>query len=74
MVILETGNSGKKFDYQPKQHKMTTKNRLSRRKFIQTSTAAAIAAPFILKSCANVTKEDLNHASIGVGGMGFHDL
>jgi len=45
---------------------------LSRRKFIRTATTAAIAAPIILESCA--PKGNLNHACIGVGGMGFGDL
>ena len=46
---------------------------VSRRKFIQTATTAALAAPFILESCAG--KEILNHVSIGVGGMmGLNDL
>jgi predicted dehydrogenase len=45
----------------------------SRRKFIQTTATGALAAPFLLQSC----KPDdgiLQHACIGVGGMGFHDL
>ena len=45
---------------------------LSRRKFIQTTATAAIAAPLILESCAPKTK--LRHACIGVGGMGLGDL
>ena len=45
---------------------------LSRRKFIRTTTTAAIAAPMILESCA--PKGTLNHACIGVGGMGFGDM
>ncbi len=46
---------------------------LSRRKFLQTTATAALAAPFILESCA--TKGTLNHACIGVGGMmGLNDL
>jgi len=49
------------------------KSTVSRRKFIQTTAAAALAAPFILESCS--VKETLNHASIGVGGMmGLNDL
>jgi predicted dehydrogenase len=45
----------------------------SRRKFIQTAAAASVAAPLILESC---TPDDgiLQHASIGIGGMGFGDL
>ena len=45
----------------------------SRRKFLQTAATGAIAAPFILESC----KQDdgiLQHACIGVGGMGLGDL
>ncbi len=46
---------------------------VSRRKFIQTTATAAIAAPFFLESCAPKTK--LRHACIGVGGMmGLNDL
>ncbi len=45
----------------------------SRRKFIQTTTTAAIGASVILESC--IKKRPLNHASIGVGGMmGLNDL
>ena len=45
----------------------------SRRKFLQTATVGAVAAPFLLDSC----KPDdgiLQHACIGVGGMGMVDL
>jgi len=49
-----------------------TSHSLSRRKFIQTATTAAIAAPMILESCS--PKGTLNHACIGVGGMGFGDM
>lgn len=45
---------------------------VSRRKFLHTAATAALAAPLILESCA--PKEILNHACIGVGGMGFGDL
>ncbi len=45
----------------------------SRRKFLQTTATAAIAAPFILEACT--AKGTLNHACIGVGGMmGLNDL
>ena len=46
---------------------------ITRRRFIQTTSTAALAAPFILNSCNN---DDgiLQHACIGVGGMGLHDL
>jgi predicted dehydrogenase len=46
---------------------------ITRRRFIQTTATGALAAPFILNSC----KPDdgiLQHACIGVGGMGLHDL
>ncbi len=52
------------------------KNRIfssSRRKFLQTAATGAIVAPFILESC----KPDdgiLQHACIGIGGMGLGDL
>jgi len=51
---------------------MNSKQFVSRRKFLQTTATAAIAAPLILESCA--PKETLRHACIGVGGMGFGDL
>lgn len=51
---------------------MNTQNSLSRRKFIQTTATAAIAAPLVLESCT--ARENLRHACIGVGGMGFGDL
>ncbi len=45
----------------------------SRRKFLQTAATSVIAAPLLLESC----KPDdgiLQHACIGVGGMGWGDL
>lgn len=45
----------------------------TRRKFLQTAATGAIAAPFLFESC----KPDdgiLQHACIGTGGMGLHDL
>jgi hypothetical protein len=45
---------------------------ISRRKFLQTATTGAIAAPFILESCAQDNM--LQHACIGIGGMGWGDL
>lgn len=51
-------------------------NSLSRRRFIQTAATAAVAAPFLIK-CSGGTKSPgtmLNHACIGVGGMGWSDL
>ena len=46
---------------------------VSRRRFLQTTAAGALVAPFILESCV---PDDgiLQHACIGVGGMGFGDL
>src|SRR5512133_3855271 len=43
----------------------------SRRKFIQSAAAAAIAAPFVIRGSAGVLPRDgkLKHACIGVGGM-----
>ena len=49
---------------------------LSRRKFIQTTSIAAIGAPLIL-SCTRKKPSPngkLQHACIGVGGMGWQDL
>jgi predicted dehydrogenase len=45
----------------------------SRRKFLQTATVGAVAAPLFLSACK---KDDgiLQHACIGVGGMGWGDL
>ncbi len=51
---------------------MNKKNNFTRRRFIQTTATATIAAPLILESCT--VKENLRHACIGVGGMGFGDL
>jgi predicted dehydrogenase len=55
--------------------------RWSRRRFLQASTAVSVAAPFLL-SCRSVAPPPkvtnlngkLNHACIGVGGMGWGDL
>ncbi|MGM0532113.1 MAG: Gfo/Idh/MocA family protein [Bacteroidota bacterium] len=49
---------------------------LSRREFLQKAATAAIAVPIILESCAPKSKPEgtLNHACIGVGGMGGTDL
>ena len=49
---------------------------VSRRKFLQRAATAAIAAPFILRCSTNASspKSKLNHACIGVGGMGWADL
>ncbi len=40
---------------------------ITRRKFIRTTAAASLAAPFVLNACSD--REPLNHACIGVGGM-----
>jgi predicted dehydrogenase len=49
---------------------------LSRRRFLQTTALAGMAAPFVLPSGlrAAAPNSKLNHASIGVGGMGGSDL
>ncbi len=49
---------------------------VSRRKFIRTAATAAIASPFIIRCASNPTHSSsiLNHACIGVGGMGWGDL
>ena len=49
---------------------------VSRRKFIQNAATAAIGAPLILRCSSNApsSKNKLNHACIGVGGMGWADL
>ena len=49
---------------------------LSRRRFLQRTAAAALAAPFVAPSLARgaAAGSKLNHASIGVGGMGWNDL
>jgi predicted dehydrogenase len=49
---------------------------LSRRRFLQTTALAGLAAPFILPSGLRAAPPNskLNHASIGVGGMGGNDL
>ena len=49
---------------------------VSRRRFLQATTLAGLAAPFVLPSGirAAAANSKLNHASIGVGGMGWNDL
>jgi predicted dehydrogenase len=49
---------------------------VSRRRFIQKSAAAAIGAPFVMRLpiLAAAANAKLNHACIGVGGMGAGDL
>jgi len=48
----------------------------SRRKFIQAAATTAIAAPFFIRCSSKGTSQDniLQHACIGVGGMGWSDL
>lgn len=54
----------------------STASQLSRRRFLQTTALAGLAAPFVLPSGlrAAAPNSKLNHASIGVGGMGWVDL
>jgi predicted dehydrogenase len=55
---------------------MKTSRSFSRRSFLQTAATAAVAAPFIIR-CSSEKKPrngKLNHACIGVGGMGWQDL
>lgn len=49
---------------------------VSRRRFATTTAAAAIAAPFVMRSSlrAAAPNSKLSHACIGVGGMGAGDL
>jgi len=49
---------------------------LSRRRFLQTTVASGLVAPFVLPSGlrAAAPNAKLNHACIGVGGMGWGDL
>lgn len=56
---------------------MKKKQRLiSRRQFVATAATASIAAPMIISEVAQASlrNQQLNHACIGVGGMGLHDL
>jgi predicted dehydrogenase len=54
----------------------STARQLSRRHFLQTTALAGLAAPFVLplglRAAAQNSK--LNHAAVGVGGMGWNDL
>ncbi len=54
----------------------TRNGTLSRRRFLQRAAATALAAPFLAPSLARAASANskLNHASIGVGGMGWNDL
>ena len=48
---------------------------LSRRKFIQRVAAVAVTTPFIIRCSTKIRSAGiLNHACIGVGGMGWSDL
>ena len=49
---------------------------VSRRRFIQTTALAGLAGPFVLPSGlrAAAPNSKLNHASIGIGSMGWVDL
>ena len=51
-------------------------SRFSRRRFLQTTALAGLAAPFVLPSGLRAAAPNgkLNHACIGVGGMGWNDL
>lgn len=56
---------------------MSNKNKnLSRRKFILSAATTVVAPSVLLQSSSAIAGEQtkLNHACIGVGGMGFHDL
>lgn len=48
----------------------------TRRRFLQTAALAGFAAPFVLPSGLRAASPNskLNHACIGVGGMGWNDL
>src|SRR5210317_1185450 len=48
--------------------------RTTRRSFLKKSSAIGIAAFMPSLSLANPANSKLQHASIGVGGMGFSDL
>src|SRR4030042_1182961 len=49
---------------------------LTRRNFLQTAATAAIGAPLLLRCSSKGPSANgkLNHACIGVGGMGWGDL
>ena len=49
---------------------------VSRRRFLDSITTAALAVPFLGTSAVSFAspKNKLKHACIGVGGMGWHDL
>ena len=54
----------------------STPSLISRRRFLGTAAATSLAAPFVLESSlrAAAPNSKLNHACIGVGGMGVGDL
>lgn len=49
---------------------------VSRRKFLMAAATMAVTPPLILQSASVVAPQNrkINHACIGVGGMGWHDL
>ena len=49
---------------------------VSRRKFLDSITTAALAVPFLANATVSFASpvKKLRHACIGVGGMGWHDL
>lgn len=49
---------------------------VSRRRFLRTTALAGLGGPFVLPSGLRAASANakLNHASIGVGGMGWNDL
>lgn len=54
---------------------MTDKKRLvTRRNFLAIAATATVSTPLILKASVKVALPKLNHACIGVGGMGWGDL
>lgn len=55
----------------------TVAHAISRRDFLRITALAGLSAPFILPSrlhAKGAANSKLNHASIGVGGMGWNDL
>src|SRR5688572_5242571 len=53
-----------------------SESRFTRRQFLQTTALASVAAPFVVPSGLRgaAANAKLNHACIGVGGMGWNDL
>ncbi|MBW7892245.1 MAG: gfo/Idh/MocA family oxidoreductase, partial [Chitinophagaceae bacterium] len=52
------------------------KSAISRRQFVTSAATSIIAGPLAFEKITGVNsqKDVLNHACIGVGGMGGHDL